>query len=420
MAFLGGDAKHSVLVKGLDFALLEQQKAKLSGNVSGDTDDALEAAYSRTSHSEVHVPQRANRPPPSRGPDKASAKKSNFRPIGQSTGAGTGFQPINATKVEDSPDYIWRDGKRYRKKKKDKHEKGSVAETSADSNDLHDSASSARPTVGRDTLLPQPATEKREMAQPAEDETKVTSSPTRNKNGPSTLGKENEEQSGASRQGALHNVGTSDEVTSARSSETHASEARVGQAKDLMKQDSPATNDDEDDEDIFAGAGRWQAEESDEEGANDSPRPRDDSEAIAIGPTEIKSSRDWFSSSHSKAAIDASRPIAGSADTSSQISSILAQAHGSDYTPVQPFNSRAQDDEEGREGADERQTTSSDAQASRLVGLSDSALGAHDIRALLESERRERQDRSNNGASGKQGASRRKRKKRGQGGDDSD
>ncbi|PWN51950.1 hypothetical protein IE53DRAFT_385660 [Violaceomyces palustris] len=45
MKFLGGDAKHSVLVKGLDFALLEQKKAMTRSGARQDEDDGLEKAY---------------------------------------------------------------------------------------------------------------------------------------------------------------------------------------------------------------------------------------------------------------------------------------------------------------------------------------------------------------------------------------
>ncbi|KAG8969557.1 hypothetical protein FRC03_001996 [Tulasnella sp. 419] len=41
--YLGGDEKHTVLVKGLDFALLEQTKARLESNP--EMDDALEEAF---------------------------------------------------------------------------------------------------------------------------------------------------------------------------------------------------------------------------------------------------------------------------------------------------------------------------------------------------------------------------------------
>ena len=43
--YLGGDGEHSVLVKGLDFALLEQNKAKAAGVSTVEDDEALEQAF---------------------------------------------------------------------------------------------------------------------------------------------------------------------------------------------------------------------------------------------------------------------------------------------------------------------------------------------------------------------------------------
>lgn len=47
--YLGGDAAHTVLVKGLDFALLEQQKAKVSATDAAEDEEALEAVFNNTS-----------------------------------------------------------------------------------------------------------------------------------------------------------------------------------------------------------------------------------------------------------------------------------------------------------------------------------------------------------------------------------
>jgi IK cytokine len=43
--YLGGDSEHSVLVKGLDFALLEQNKARLAAETDVVDDDTLEQAF---------------------------------------------------------------------------------------------------------------------------------------------------------------------------------------------------------------------------------------------------------------------------------------------------------------------------------------------------------------------------------------
>lgn len=46
--YLGGDSDHSILVKGLDFALLEQNKARLVSTQSKQDDEALEEVFAQT------------------------------------------------------------------------------------------------------------------------------------------------------------------------------------------------------------------------------------------------------------------------------------------------------------------------------------------------------------------------------------
>ncbi|EJD07526.1 uncharacterized protein FOMMEDRAFT_143896 [Fomitiporia mediterranea MF3/22] len=43
--YLGGDAEHTVLVKGLDFALLEQTKSRMAASTSAQDDEELEEAF---------------------------------------------------------------------------------------------------------------------------------------------------------------------------------------------------------------------------------------------------------------------------------------------------------------------------------------------------------------------------------------
>jgi IK cytokine len=45
--YLGGDSDHSILVKGLDFALLEQNKARLASTSSKQDDEALEEVFAQ-------------------------------------------------------------------------------------------------------------------------------------------------------------------------------------------------------------------------------------------------------------------------------------------------------------------------------------------------------------------------------------
>ncbi|EKM50489.1 uncharacterized protein PHACADRAFT_188063 [Phanerochaete carnosa HHB-10118-sp] len=58
--FLGGDSEHTVLVKGLDYALLEQNKARLAAEPTGG-DDELEQAFAEAASSSHHVPQKRTR-----------------------------------------------------------------------------------------------------------------------------------------------------------------------------------------------------------------------------------------------------------------------------------------------------------------------------------------------------------------------
>ncbi|SPO25419.1 uncharacterized protein UTRI_03164_B [Ustilago trichophora] len=134
---VGGDAKYSVLVKGLDWALLAQNKAKISRE-NGDGDGAdgeegdLESAYQESKvgssgdggaegnatagkRSKEDIMEAIKRRregkasnSSSAGPDQAA--KSGFRPIG--------FRPIGGLAEEDTAEYKWVNGKRMRRKKK--------------------------------------------------------------------------------------------------------------------------------------------------------------------------------------------------------------------------------------------------------------------------------------------------------------
>ena len=58
--YLGGDGEHSILVKGLDHSLLEQNKARAA--LSTEDDDALEEAFMEaTSHTPTNVPKKRTR-----------------------------------------------------------------------------------------------------------------------------------------------------------------------------------------------------------------------------------------------------------------------------------------------------------------------------------------------------------------------
>ncbi|KIK61811.1 hypothetical protein GYMLUDRAFT_243474 [Collybiopsis luxurians FD-317 M1] len=124
--YLGGDSEHSVLVKGLDFALLQQNKAKEA--MATDEDESLEQAYNQAS-SESTVPKKrtrediirelkANRAQqggatvPQEGPalDKSKFKPIGFKPIGSS-----GEQKEEKKKKKKS---VTGEGERKKKKRK--------------------------------------------------------------------------------------------------------------------------------------------------------------------------------------------------------------------------------------------------------------------------------------------------------------
>ena len=132
---VGGDARYSVLVKGLDWALLAQNKAKIARETGGDAGDGagegegddLEAAYQESKdkgsardeanetggkRSREEIVEAIKRRRQGKNPAAAEENaKGGFRPIG--------FKPIGAAdKQDDSAEYKWVNGKRMRKKKK--------------------------------------------------------------------------------------------------------------------------------------------------------------------------------------------------------------------------------------------------------------------------------------------------------------
>ncbi|PWN32964.1 uncharacterized protein FA14DRAFT_162159 [Meira miltonrushii] len=222
MAFLGGDAKHTVLVDGLDFALLEQQRAKMNG------DDDLENAFQSTSSS-----QRTTEKAPSAG--IAHAKNDKFKPIGSSK-----------PKEEESPEYIWRNGKRMRKKRKDRDTSGKDAEMKGSVTEVSSDGAS---TQSKRAKVPKKTKEKAESSTTATAQLDEAAE----NDGESVPPKAPEE-------GAIT-------ASSKLPSSTNIQSAIDQDKKEV---NAPAENSDEDDEDIFAGAGRWDGlaeDASDEDGA---------------------------------------------------------------------------------------------------------------------------------------------------------
>jgi len=127
--YLGGDSDHSILVKGLDFALLEQNKARLSSTLSKQDDEALEEVFAQTTsvpsdpsskkRSRADIikelkEKRANEGVSEQSNGETMTERrpdsSKFRPIG--------FKPIGASTKDKSKKERSRDGGEPKKKKR--------------------------------------------------------------------------------------------------------------------------------------------------------------------------------------------------------------------------------------------------------------------------------------------------------------
>jgi IK cytokine len=174
--YLGGDSDHSILVKGLDFALLEQNKARLASTSSKQDDEALEEVFvqkastlpapASTKRSRADIikelkEKRVNEGGSEQSKEEAVAEKppdsSKFRPIG--------FKPIGTSTEE----------KIKRKKKKEdgepKKKKRKVESSTVDAGEkagLKGVTTSAPPPVER--AAPRSALTKPIEAETAEDD----------------------------------------------------------------------------------------------------------------------------------------------------------------------------------------------------------------------------------------------------------
>jgi IK cytokine len=127
--YLGGDSEHSILVKGLDFALLQQNKARLASTSSKQDDEALEEVFAQTA-STSSAPalkkrsradiirelkeRRADGPALEQSAEESAAEKqvnsSKFRPIG--------FKRIGPSNEEKVKKKKGREGGEPKKKKR--------------------------------------------------------------------------------------------------------------------------------------------------------------------------------------------------------------------------------------------------------------------------------------------------------------
>ncbi|KAH9066708.1 RED-like protein N-terminal region-domain-containing protein [Lactarius vividus] len=127
--YLGGDSDHSILVKGLDFALLEQNKARLASTSSKQDDEALEEVFAQTTsapsvsssqkRSRADIikelkEKRANGDVSEQSNQETTTERqpdpSRFRPIG--------FKPIGASTKDKARKERTKDGGEPKKKKR--------------------------------------------------------------------------------------------------------------------------------------------------------------------------------------------------------------------------------------------------------------------------------------------------------------
>jgi IK cytokine len=127
--YLGGDSDHSILVKGLDFALFEQNKVRLASTSSKQDDEALEEVFAQTALP-PSVPALKKR---SRADiiNKLKEKRANEGDLGQSNEEHTaenrvdaskfrpiGFKPIGASTGKAKKKKGKEDGESKKKKRK--------------------------------------------------------------------------------------------------------------------------------------------------------------------------------------------------------------------------------------------------------------------------------------------------------------
>jgi len=388
MNFLGGDARHSALVKGLDYALLAQQKAKLKDNEIDDDD--LEGAYGDAASKKKETKG-------SKGEDKKPASK--FRPIGKSVS----LKPVDEEKIEEGAEYIWRNGKRMRKKKKkpQAEESQEVTSTSIRSKspsnrDGDASSSKAGPSSKKAEpanvhLLHQQKTDRERVEMPPPQisslrKAAMVSEP--------VLDSDKKVSDGA------HDS----EMMNGRKSREREEESI--EAEDGGKEEEESSGDD-DSVDIFADAGRWNGLDDDDDDDSDSD---DGKSKVAQAEGTIASSlpssgkRDWFSSGI-ESQKDEDKDIGS---LPSNLKNILDNAQEAQISKEEDVKKRSSDTKEGEDDDNEEKE---DAKPQRLEGFSDSILGREGVRYMLE-----KQDDDKGGDRKRK----RKRSKKGKGGNASD
>ncbi|OAV98749.1 hypothetical protein PTTG_01695 [Puccinia triticina 1-1 BBBD Race 1] len=129
--YLGGDERHTILVKGLDHALLERRKAELSegGKLGQVTDDDLEIAYQQNGNKapseEIALPSTSSKAAKKKHRDelleqlKAARTPADLVVVEKLKAAGK-FKPIGFTSVQDKNQDEERKERKRRKAEKKK------------------------------------------------------------------------------------------------------------------------------------------------------------------------------------------------------------------------------------------------------------------------------------------------------------
>lgn len=404
MRFLGGDAVHSVLVRGLDYSLLAQHKAKAEGT-NEVTDDDLEQAYAQAAHTNGSLDRQAEGSSSrrSRADILASLKKDRAAtgsnsPIDTSQDRETDaqqardeelerakrmgkFRPIGFQEVKNSKDddvIITKDGKRLRKKKKkvqpEEPEQAKAAQATSippkkpvieQPKVAAPTSSTSRPSQ-KSMLIPPKV--KNTSAKPLQ---KVEASP------PATTSTPTEATEPPSQEHVAAVQADEDTVLHGGSSELTAGAAIT----------APVAPDEDSDDDIFAGAAQYtgfvdsddnEDEEQSREQAHVASDAKKDPPPTSSSTTLPK--KDWFAETKSRsegAEVDAT-PSTSSADP--RVSSILAslRAGPSSTTDNQSHNAQKRVDAE-------------ESALPRLQGLSGSSLSNEHMKMMLQREKDEAQ-----------------------------
>lgn len=451
MAFLGGDARHSVLVKGLDFALLAQQKAKAEGkevipsvgSSRGDEDDLLEAAYKdgitgivasqgqsqseplvkRTREEVLEALQRrklkrsgAPNSPPFAGKgagekERRDAEFEKARQMGKFRPIGSGASDSSGRSSGVKGDVIiTKDGKRLRKKIKKKLEEVPTERVSRQDGRLRsylvEEASSApieelRPTHSQNALSSEAVVPTAGIAVGSE-ETYLAGAQLK-------LSKPEQLQVNARSSVPFFLTEstspkaislTEDPLTSSVSSEGEAPKAEVREAAGGTQIQRTQVVEDQDDDDVFADAGRWTGLASDNDEDEDSDDVRETIQRPVHGPSSppsrsgcayegtMNGERDWFGGAAKASAAEllhtpsASKPVHRSME---QVGSILSSVGLRIGNNSETTCGQSTSDAQTPIGERQRQSEGEKAnKSSRLQGLSDSALPSGLSRALLE------------------------------------